>query len=49
MVMLGIKGGGQTRTKHTRVKMNLGKEMVNKNRVKVVYSKAVDMQADDFS
>jgi hypothetical protein len=42
VVRLVTKGGGQTRTKRTKIRMNLGKETVNKNRVKVVYSKAVD-------
>jgi hypothetical protein len=43
------KGGGQTRTNHLRARMHLGKEMVDEERIKVIYTKARDMQADGFS
>jgi len=49
VVTLVTKGGGQTRTKHLRASMHLGKEMVDEERIKVIYSKAKDMQADGFS
>jgi hypothetical protein len=41
--------GGNTRTKHLRARMNLGKEMVDEGRVQVVYVKAEEMKADGFS
>jgi hypothetical protein len=40
---------GITHTKHLRARMNLGKEMVDEGRVKVVYVKAEEMKADGFS
>jgi hypothetical protein len=42
-------GGGVMRTKHLRARMNLGKEMVDEGRAKVVYVRAEDMKADGFS
>jgi hypothetical protein len=49
VVTLVAKGGGITRTKHLCARMNLGKEMVDQERVHVVYIKAVEMKADGFS
>jgi len=49
VVSLVTKGGGQMRTKHLRVRMNLGKEMVDKKRVIVKYIRGEDMSADGFS
>jgi hypothetical protein len=49
VVSLVMKGGGITRTKHLRARMNLGKEMVDQERVHVVYIKAAEMKADGFS
>jgi len=49
VVMLVTKGGGQTRTKHLRARMNLGKEMVDEKRVIVKYIRGEDMEADGFS
>jgi hypothetical protein len=49
VVSLVTKGGGQTRTKHLRARMNLGKEMVDKKRVIVKYIRGEDMDADGFS
>jgi hypothetical protein len=49
VVTLVMKGGGITRTKHLRARMNLGKEMVDQERVHVVYIKATEMKADGFS
>jgi len=49
VVTLVTKGGGITRTKHLRARMNLGKEMVDQERVHVVYIKAAEMKADGFS
>ncbi len=49
VVTLVTKGGGVTRTKHLCARMNLGKEMVDQNRVHVVYVKAAEMKADGFS
>jgi hypothetical protein len=49
VVMLVTKGGGIMRTKHLRVHMNLGKEMVDQERVHVVYIKAAEMKVDGFS
>ncbi len=46
---VGYKGGGITRTKYLRVRMNLGKEMVDEKRVRVEYVKAAGMIADGFS
>ncbi len=47
---LVTKGGGITRTKHLKARMmNLGKEMVDKNRVKIVHVNAPMMKADGFS
>jgi len=46
VVSLVIKGGGKTRTKHLRVWMNLGKEMVDEWRIKVFYIKVSDMGTD---
>jgi hypothetical protein len=49
VVTLVTKGGGQTRTKHLRARMHLGKDMIDEERIKVIYAKARDMQADGFS
>jgi len=49
VVTLVTKGGGITRTKHRHAHMNLGKEMVDQERVHVVYIKAAEMKADGFS
>jgi hypothetical protein len=49
VVSLVMKGGGITRTKHLCARMNLGKEMVDQERVHVVYIKAAEMKADGFS
>jgi hypothetical protein len=49
VISLVTIGGGITRTKHLRARMNLGKEMVDEGRVKVVYVRAEDMKADGFS
>jgi hypothetical protein len=49
VVSLVTKGGGITRTKHLSACMNLGKEMVDQERVHVVYIKAAEMKADGFS
>ena len=49
VVTLVTKGGGVTRTKHLRARMNLGKEMVDQERIQVVYVKAAEMKADGFS
>lgn len=42
VVTLVTKGGGQTMTKHLQARMNLGKEMVDEGRFKVIYAKAKD-------
>jgi hypothetical protein len=49
VISLVTIGGGIMRTKHLRARMNLGKEMVDKGRVQVVYVKAEEMKADGFS
>jgi hypothetical protein len=49
VVSLVTRGGGQTRTKHLRARMNLGKEMVDEGRVRIKYLKGDDMEADGFS
>lgn len=49
VVALITKGGGITRTKHLRVRMNLGKEMVDQHRVKIVHVNAPMMKADGIS
>jgi len=49
VVSLVTKGGGQTRTKHLRARMNLGKEMVDERRVIVKHISGEDMIADGFS
>jgi hypothetical protein len=46
---LVTKGGGKLRTKHLRARMNLGKEAVDKGRLKVVYQSAEGMETDGFS
>jgi hypothetical protein len=46
VVSLVMKGGGKTRTKHLRARMNLAKEMVDEGRVEVIHGKAPDMKAD---
>jgi hypothetical protein len=49
VVLLVTKGGGQTRTKHLRARMNLGKEMVDEKRAEVKHICAEGMEADGFS
>jgi hypothetical protein len=49
VVSLVTKGGGQTRTKHLRARMNLGKEMVDEKRAEVKHICAEGMEADGFS
>jgi hypothetical protein len=49
VVSLVTKGGGQTRIKHLRARVNLGKEMVDERRVVVKHICAEDMEADGFS
>jgi hypothetical protein len=49
VISLVTIGGGVMRTKHLRARMNLGKEMVDEGRAKVVYVRAEDMKADGFS
>jgi hypothetical protein len=49
VISLVTIGGGVMRTKHLRARMNLGKEMVDEGRAKVVYVKAEEMKADGFS
>jgi hypothetical protein len=49
VLSLVTKGGGITRTKHLRARMNLGREMVEENRVMAEYKKAEEMRADGFS
>jgi hypothetical protein len=49
VVTLVTKGDGQTRTKHLKARMHFGKEMVDEGRIKVIYAKAKEMQADGFS
>jgi len=48
VVTLVTKGGGQTRKKHLCARMHLGKEMVDEGRVRVIYKRADDMEADGF-
>jgi hypothetical protein len=48
-VTLVTKGGDQTRMKPLRARMHLGKEMVDEGRVKVIYKRAEEMEADGFS
>ncbi len=49
VVSLVTKGGGKTRTKHMRARMNLAKEMVDKGRAEIIHVKAPEMKADGFS
>jgi hypothetical protein len=49
VVRLVTKGGGKLRTKHLRARMNLGKEVADEGRLKVVYQSAEGMEADGFS
>jgi hypothetical protein len=49
VVSLVTKGGGKTRTKHLRARMNLAKEMVDEARVEVVHVKAPFMKADGLT
>jgi len=44
VVSLDTKGGGQTRTKHLRARMNLGKEMVDERRAEVKHICAEKME-----
>jgi hypothetical protein len=48
VVSLDTKGGGQTRTKHLRARMNLGKEMVDERRAEVKHICAEKMEAEGF-
>jgi hypothetical protein len=43
VVSLVMKGGGKLRTKHLRARMHLGKEMVDKKRIKVIYKRVEGM------
>jgi hypothetical protein len=49
VVSLVTKGGGKTRTKHLRARMNLAKEMVDEDRVDVIHIKAPEMKADGLT
>jgi hypothetical protein len=49
VVSLVTRGGGKTRTKHLRARMNLAKEMVDEARAEVVHIKAPLMKADGFT
>jgi hypothetical protein len=49
VISLVTIGGGITRTKHLRARMNLGKEMVDEGRIKVIYVQAEGMKADGLS
>jgi hypothetical protein len=49
VVSLVTIGGGVTRIKHLRVRMNLGKEMVDEGKIKVTYKSAENMIADGFT
>ena len=49
VVSLVTKGGGKTRTKHLRARMNLAKEMVDEARAEIIHVKAPDMRADGFT
>jgi hypothetical protein len=49
VISLITKGGGITRTKHLRARMNLGRELVDEKRGTVVYQPATGMIADGFS
>jgi hypothetical protein len=49
VVSLVTKGGGKTRTKHLRARMNLAKEMVDEARAEVVHIKAPKMKADGLT
>jgi len=48
VVSLVTIGGGITRTKHLRARMFLGKEMVDEGRLRVIYKKEEEMEADGF-
>jgi hypothetical protein len=49
VVSLVTKGGGKTRTKHLRARMNLAKEMVDKGRARIVHTNAPEMKADGLT
>jgi hypothetical protein len=49
VVSLVTVGGGVTRTKHLRARMFLGKEMVDEGRLRVIYKRGDEMEADGFS
>jgi hypothetical protein len=49
VVSLVTKGGGKTRRKHLRARMNLAKEMVDEGRVVVVHTNAPEMKADGLT
>jgi hypothetical protein len=49
VVSLVTKGGGKTRMKHLRARMNLAKEMVDEERAVIVHVKAPEMKADGFT
>jgi hypothetical protein len=48
VVTLVTKGGERPRMKHLCARMNLGKEMVDKGRIVVVFKRAEEMEADGF-
>jgi hypothetical protein len=49
VVSLVTKGGGKTRTKHLRARMNLAKEMVDEGRARIVHTTAPEMKADGLT
>jgi len=49
VVILVTKGGGITRTKHLRARMNLEREAVEEKRAFIVHVSAGEMKADGFS
>jgi hypothetical protein len=49
VVSLVTKGGGKTRTKHLRARMNLAKEMVGEARADIVHVKEPVMKADGLT
>ena len=49
VISLITKGGGITQTKHLRARMNLGKEVVDENKVLIIYKRSGKMKADGFS
>lgn len=49
VISLITKGGGITRTKHLRARMNLAKEMIAENKIRVLYKNTSNMIADGLS